>query len=80
MTELESESKETITEMPTAETNVRQTEQELVESWRAAELERAGYPPAAAFELAARTDVDLHLAVDLLHKGCSADLALNILR
>jgi hypothetical protein len=66
--------------MPTAETNVRQTEQELVESWRAAELERAGYPPAAAVELAARADIDLHLAVDLLQKGCSADLALNILR
>ena len=66
--------------MPTAETNVRQTEQELVESWRAAELERAGYPPAAAVELAGRTDIDLHFAVDLLQKGCSADLALNILR
>ena len=66
--------------MPTAETNVRPTEQELVESWRAAELERAGYPPPAAVELAARTDIDLHFAVDLLQKGCSADLALNILR
>lgn len=66
--------------MPTAETQVRQTEQELVESWRAGELERAGYPPHAAVELAARTDVDLHLAVDLLQKGCTADLALSILR
>lgn len=61
-------------------TFVRQTEQELVESWRAAELERAGYPPAAAIELAARSDVDLHFAVELLQKGCAADLALNILR
>ena len=34
--------------MPTVETNVRPTEQELVELWRATELERAGYPPAAA--------------------------------
>jgi hypothetical protein len=66
--------------MPTAQTNVRQTEQELVESWRAAELERAGYPPAAAIELAGRNDVDLHLAVKMLQDGCSADLALNILR
>jgi hypothetical protein len=72
--------KESMIEMSIAETNVRQTEQELVESWRAAELERAGYPAAAAFELAARTDVDLHLAVELLQKGCTADLALNILR
>ena len=38
--------------MPTAETNVRPTEQELVELWRATELERAGYPAAAAAELA----------------------------
>ncbi len=74
------EPKETITEMPIAETNVRQTEQELVESWRAAELERAGYPPDAAFELAARSDVDLHFAVELLQKGCSPELALSILR
>ena len=66
--------------MPIAETNVRQTEQELVESWRAAELERAGYPPAAAVELAGRGDVDLHVAVELLQKGCTAELALNILR
>ena len=66
--------------MPTAETNVRPTEQELVESWRAAELERAGYSHAAAVELPPRTDVDLHFAVELLLKGCSPDLALNILR
>ena len=66
--------------MPTAETNVRPSEQELVESWRAAELERAGYPPAAAAELAGRTDVDLHHAVELLTKGCSPELALSILR
>src|SRR3954447_12665379 len=66
--------------MPTAETNVRPSEQELVESWRAMELERAGYPAEAAAELAARTDVDLHRAVELLSKGCSTELALHILR
>jgi hypothetical protein len=67
-------------DMPTTETDARQTEQELVESWRAAELERAGYPADAAAELAARTDVDLHLAVEMLSKGCSPELALSILR
>jgi hypothetical protein len=67
-------------EMPTAETNIRQTEQELVEAWRASELERAGYSPAAAAELAIRVDVDLHLAVELLQKGCSPYLAYKILR
>jgi len=71
---------ENTVEMPTTETDARQTEQQLVESWRAAELERAGYPPEAAAELAARSDVDLHLAVEILGKGCSAELALSILR
>lgn len=66
--------------MPTAETNVRPSEQELVESWRAAELERAGFPPAAAVELAARSDVDLHRAVEMLRNGCTPELALTILR
>jgi hypothetical protein len=65
--------------MPTTETPVRLTEQELVEQWRAEELERAGYPPQAAVELAARTDVDLHLAAELLTKGCTTELALQIL-
>jgi len=65
--------------MPTTETPDRLTEQELVEQWRAEVLERAGYPPQAAVELAARTDVDLHLAAELLTKGCSTELALQIL-
>ena len=56
--------------MPTAETQIRPTEQELVEQWRAEELERAGYPAQAAAELAMRTDVDLHRAAALLQQGC----------
>ena len=65
--------------MPTAETEVRLTEQELVEQWRAEELERAGYPAQAAAELAMRTDVDLHRAAELIKQGCSPELALQIL-
>jgi len=65
--------------MQTAETNVKPTEQELVERWRAEELERAGYPPAAAAELATRADVDLHRAAELLQRGCTPELALKIL-
>ena len=65
--------------MTTAETNVRPTEQELVERWRAEELERAGYPAEAAAALALRGDVDLHRAAELLQRGCSAELALKIL-
>ena len=65
--------------MTTAETNVRPTEQELVERWRAEELERAGYPADAAAELAMRSDVDLHRAAELLQQGCTPELAVQIL-
>ena len=57
-----------------------ETELERVERWRAEELERAGFHPEAAFELALRFDVDLHAAVDLVEQGCSPELALQILR
>ncbi|MGH3002365.1 MAG: hypothetical protein ACRDM1_06860 [Gaiellaceae bacterium] len=66
--------------MPTAESHVQPTEQQLVESWRAEELERAGFPRAAAAELAGRPDVDLHRAAELLANGCTPELALQILR
>jgi hypothetical protein len=66
--------------MPTADTTFRETEQELVEQWRAQELERAGFPADVAAELALRTDVDLHRAIELLAKGCPAELAADILR
>jgi hypothetical protein len=61
-----------------AETEVRD-ETELVEAWRAEQLETAGYGAQAAAEIAMRHDVDLHLAVGLLRQGCSTDLALQIL-
>jgi hypothetical protein len=51
-----------------------------VESWRAEELERAGYLPDAVLELAPRSDVDLHAAVALIQRGCPPALALQILR
>jgi hypothetical protein len=57
-----------------------QSEQELVERWRAQELERAGFNETVAFEFAVRPDVDLHRAVELVHKGCTPDLAARILR
>jgi hypothetical protein len=56
-----------------------QTEMERIERWRAEELERAGYQPRAAGRLAVRHDVDLHMAIDLLERGCPPDLALKIL-
>ena len=66
--------------MTAAETGLREdTELERVQAWRAEELERAGYPPAAAAKLAGRLDVDLHRAIDLLRHGCPHDVALSIL-
>ena len=56
-----------------------ETEIERIEQWRAEELERAGYEPRAAATIAARHDIDLHKAVDLLRQGCPAELALQIL-
>jgi hypothetical protein len=55
------------------------TEIDQVENWRHDALERAGYDPESALVLAASHDVDLHQAVDLLARGCSVDLALQIL-
>jgi hypothetical protein len=58
---------------------VEETEQERVERWRAEELRRAGYSASAASRLAARADVDLHVAIELLGRGCPEQLALEIL-
>ena len=57
----------------------QQTEIERIEAWRAEELERAGYPGEAAAVVAARHDVDLHSAIDLMQRGCPPHLALRIL-
>ena len=66
-------------EMPTADTTFQETEQEIVERWRAQELERAGFPEDKANELAMRTDVDLHAAINLIRRGCTPELAAQIL-
>ena len=55
------------------------SEADRIEQWRHAELARAGYDPESALVLAASHDVDLHTAVSLLDRGCSVDLALQIL-
>jgi hypothetical protein len=64
--------------MTAAENEVR-VEVELVDAWRAEQLEHAGYSAQAAAELALRHDVDLHLAIDLVGEGCPPDLASKIL-
>ena len=58
---------------------VHVSERDRVEQWRHEELERAGYDPESALVLAASHDVDLHEAVGLLRRGCTVDLALQIL-
>ncbi len=54
-------------------------EVERVELWRLDSLERAGYDAQSAAVLAASPEVDLHFAVSLLERGCTVDLALQIL-
>jgi hypothetical protein len=54
-------------------------EAERVLLWREEELERVGYERGTARDLAERTYIDLHLAMDLLRRGCPADTAVRIL-
>ena len=54
-------------------------ETDPVEAWRAEQLELAGFGAAAAAELAMRQDVDLHVAIELVSRGCPQELALKIL-
>lgn len=66
--------------MATADLHVvNDTELERVEHWRAEELVRAGFDPSDAIALAARHDIDLHLAVRLIELGCPHDTAIDIL-
>jgi hypothetical protein len=59
--------------------DVPETEHERVLGWRWEELRRAGYGFQDALLLAVSLDVDLHLATDLLARGCPSDTALRIL-
>ena len=55
------------------------TEYERVTAWRACELMRAGYEPVMAAELAEHGEVDLHVALELVERGCPPQLAAQIL-
>jgi hypothetical protein len=66
--------------MPAAEAEVRDNgEAQLVRSWRFEALMRAGYPLEVAQRLAELVRVDLHLAVDLVRRGCPPETAQRIL-
>ena len=58
---------------------LEQTEAECVIGWRLRSLGDAGYGFDEALTLAVRPEVDLHLAADLLRRGCPPETALRIL-
>ena len=59
--------------------DIIETELDRVERWRTAELMRVGFPGDDAVVLAARLDVDLHEAIELVQRGCPPELAVRIL-
>ena len=66
--------------MTAANTNViTESELDRIVRWRSEELERAGYSPDGAAALAARLEIDLHDATELVKRGCPPDIALRIL-
>ena len=65
--------------MTIVETEITETEEDRVARWRLEQLLRAGYEETAAVVLADLGHVDLHLAVDLVRRGCAPDTALRIL-
>ncbi len=65
--------------MNTAAHEIIETETERVERWRTAELMRVGFAGDDAVALAARTEVDLHQAIELVQRGCPPELAFRIL-
>ncbi|MET0938437.1 MAG: hypothetical protein ABWY51_04345 [Gaiellaceae bacterium] len=64
----------------TADTElILDAESDRVTAWRACELLKAGYEPLVAVELAEHPEVDLHLALELVERGCQHELAAQIL-
>ena len=61
------------------DTRLELDEELRVVLWRMAALERAGYDDQTATDLALAGDVDLHVAVSLMERGCPQGTALRIL-
>jgi hypothetical protein len=59
-------------------TEIPPSEHEKVVSWRLHVLIEAGYPQALAEQIA-RSEADLHHAVELIGAGCSHETAAEIL-
>lgn len=64
--------------LPPDDEPLLETEADRVEAWRLHVLLRASYPLELAERLAS-SSADLHEAVELLARGCPADLAAQIL-
>ncbi len=62
------------------QTDARAEESERIVAWRYEVLARAGYREEDALELAADAGVDLHVACDLVERGCPPRTALRILK
>jgi hypothetical protein len=65
--------------LPGKRTSVVDTGLEPVVSWRARRLREAGLEPALATEIAADCGYDLHALLELVDRGCPAELAVRIL-
>ena len=63
----------------TWEDAIASTTEDAVVRWRMMVLLRAGYVWDDALELAIETSVDLHLAADLVTRGCASETARRIL-
>jgi hypothetical protein len=55
------------------------TEGDPVRRWRLQELIRAGYNPCDALVLSGQSEIDLHVATDLVKRGCPPRTAARIL-
>ena len=53
-------------------------ELDRIRRWRFDELLRAGYTIPDAFEVALRTEIDLHWAASLVRRGCPSGTAVRI--
>ncbi len=67
---------------PVAQTEVHapvDTERQRVTQWRIERLIGVGYDDESALLIGLDRSIDLHLAVELLRRGCPVDTALQIL-
>jgi hypothetical protein len=55
------------------------TDGDPVRRWRLQRLVRAGYDPGDALVLSGQPEIDLHVAIDLVKRGCSPRTAVRIL-